>query len=68
MYGLGVPTAVLPCVSDALAAHPAYRASLDRLRGMGVRFGERYSGEPVVDGRRAAFRWEEALDLLTARA
>ncbi|MFE3263213.1 flavoprotein [Streptomyces sp. NPDC059215] len=68
VYGLGVPTAVLPCVSDALAAHPAYRASLDRLRGMGVRFGERYSGEPGVDGRRAAFRWEEALDLLTAHA
>lgn len=66
-YGLGVPIAVLPCVSDALAAHPAYRASLDRLRGMGVRFGDRYSGEPDADGRRAEFRWERVLDLLAAR-
>ncbi|MFG2417674.1 flavoprotein [Streptomyces sp. NPDC048448] len=66
-YGLGVPIAVLPCVSDALAAHPAYRASLDRLRGMGVRFGDRYSGEPDADGRRAEFRWDRVLDLLAAR-
>ncbi|GGT22842.1 flavoprotein [Streptomyces chromofuscus] len=59
-YGLGVPVAVLPCVADALAAHPAYHDSLTRLRGMGVRFGEPYSGEED----RAAFRWERALDLL----
>ena len=63
-YGLGVPTAVLPCVGDALAAHPAYRASLERLRGMGVRFGEPYSGEVQEDGGRPEFRWERALDLL----
>ncbi|MFJ8008586.1 flavoprotein [Streptomyces fagopyri] len=67
-YGLGVPIAVLPCVSDALAAHPAYGASLDRLRGMGVRFGDRYSGEPDADGRRPEFRWERVLDLLAPRA
>ncbi|MFD7436182.1 flavoprotein [Streptomyces sp. NPDC059861] len=59
-YGLGVPIAVLPCVGDALAAHPAYQDSLIRLRGMGVRFGEPYSGEEA----RNAFRWERALDLL----
>ncbi|MEV7996690.1 flavoprotein [Streptomyces sp. NPDC086077] len=59
-YGLGVPIAVLPCVGDALAAHPAYQDSLIRLRGMGVRFGEPYSGEEVGN----AFRWERALDLL----
>ncbi|MFJ4466586.1 flavoprotein [Streptomyces sp. NPDC089424] len=59
-YGLGVPIAVLPCVADALAAHPAYADSLIRLRGMGVRFGEPYSGEED----RAAFEWERALDLL----
>ncbi|WP_053757090.1 MULTISPECIES: flavoprotein [Streptomyces] len=63
-YGLGVPIAVLPCVADALAAHPAYRDSLIRLRGMGVRFGEPYSGEPGEDGRRPEFGWERALDLL----
>ncbi|GEC02589.1 flavoprotein [Streptomyces spinoverrucosus] len=58
-YGLGVPIAVLPCVADALAAHPAYNESLMRLRGMGVRFGDPHSGED-----RQAFRWEYALDLV----
>ncbi|WP_328875724.1 flavoprotein [Streptomyces sp. NBC_00287] len=63
-YGLGVPVAALPCVADALAAHPAYRESLVRLRGMGVRFGEPYTGDPQEDGRRPEFGWERALDLL----
>jgi hypothetical protein len=63
-YGLGVPTVVLPCVGKALAAHPAYRASLARLRGMGVRFGEPYSGEAQEGGGRPEFGWERALDLL----
>ncbi|MER5911328.1 flavoprotein [Streptomyces sp. NPDC001982] len=66
-YGLGVPIAVLPCVADALAAHPAYQESLIRLRGMGVRFGEPYSGEPDEDGRRPGFGWERGLDLLERR-
>ncbi|MFJ9539524.1 flavoprotein [Streptomyces sp. NPDC101225] len=63
-YGLGVPVAVLPCAAEALAAHPAYRDSLTRLRGMGVRFGEPYAGEPGQDGSRPEFGWERALDLL----
>ncbi|MGV9566288.1 flavoprotein [Streptomyces sp. NPDC003480] len=63
-YGLGVPIAVLPCVSEALAAHPAYRASLERLGGMGVRFGDPYAGETDENGGRPEFRWERALDLL----
>ncbi|MEV0174305.1 flavoprotein [Streptomyces sp. NPDC050803] len=63
-YGLGVPVAVLPCVADALAAHPAYRESLTRLRAMGVRFGEPYSGEPQEGGGRPEFGWQRALDLL----
>lgn len=63
-YGLGVPVAVLPCVADALAAHPAYQDSLIRLRGMGVRFGEPYSGEVGEDGVRPGFGWERALELL----
>jgi len=63
-YGLGVPTVVLPCVGEALAAHPAYRASLARLRWMGVRFGEPYSGEAQEGGGRPEFGWERALDLL----
>lgn len=62
--GLGVPIAVLPCVGDALAAHPAYGSSLRRLREMGVRFGEPYSGEPGPDGGRPDFGWEQALELL----
>ncbi|MFE7271553.1 flavoprotein [Streptomyces sp. NPDC057623] len=63
-YGLGVPIAVLPCVADALAAHPAYRDSLIRLRGMGVRLGEPYTGAAGEDGGRPDFGWERALDLL----
>lgn len=65
-YGLGVPIAVLPCVADALAAHPAYRASVERLRGMGVRFGDPYAGGAAEDGGRGEFHWERALDLLEA--
>ncbi|MGW1166808.1 flavoprotein [Streptomyces sp. NPDC001153] len=62
--GLGIPVAVLPCVADALAAHPAYRDSLARLRAMGVRFGDPYTGEARPDGGRPDFAWERALDLL----
>ncbi|MEU9139731.1 flavoprotein [Streptomyces sp. NPDC048404] len=64
-YGLGVPIAVLPCVNEALAAHPAYRASVERLRGMGVRFGDPYTGEGQQDGGRGDFPWERVLGLLT---
>ncbi|MER6125807.1 flavoprotein [Streptomyces sp. NPDC001795] len=66
-YGLGVPIAVLPCVSEALAAHPAYRASLERLGGMGVRFGDPHAGGVSPDGTRSDFGWERVLDLLTPR-
>ncbi|WP_133915550.1 flavoprotein [Streptomyces sp. NBC_00582] len=54
--GQGVPVGVLPCVSDGLAAHPAYRDSLIRLGGSGVRFGHPYRG--------GDFGWPRALDLL----
>ncbi|MEV6195336.1 flavoprotein [Streptomyces sp. NPDC051920] len=64
-YGLGVPIAVLPCVNEALAAHPAYRAAVERLRDMGVRFGDPYGGEGQQDGRPGDFHWERVLDLLT---
>ncbi|GAA3038147.1 flavoprotein [Streptomyces glomeratus] len=63
-YGLGVPIAVLPCVSEALAAHPAYRASLERLGGMGVRFGDPYAGEADEEGGHPQFHWRRALELL----
>ncbi|MFI1722217.1 flavoprotein [Streptomyces sp. NPDC020489] len=57
--GLGVPVAALPCVADALAAHPAYQDSLTRLRGMGVRLGPAYTGEAGEE-----FGWERAWELL----
>ncbi|GGX87971.1 flavoprotein [Streptomyces minutiscleroticus] len=56
-HGRGVPIAVLPCVNPELAAHPAYRESLERLRGMGVRFAGH-------DGGRDGFPWGKGLDLL----
>ena len=62
--GLGVPVSVLPCVNEALARHPAYRASVERLGAMGVRFGDPYAGDTGPDGGRRDFRWERALDLL----
>ncbi|KIE27822.1 flavoprotein [Streptomyces sp. MUSC 125] len=65
--GLGVPIAVLPCVNDALAAHPAYQDSLIRLRGMGVRFGEPYSGGTQRGASRKEFAWGHALKLLERR-
>ncbi|WP_369032746.1 MULTISPECIES: flavoprotein [Streptomyces] len=67
VYGMGVPIAVLPCVGDALAAHPAYRASLERLRGMGVRFGDPYAGDVQEGDVRPEFGWERGLELLVTR-
>lgn len=63
-YGLGVPTAALPCVSAAMAAHPAYGESLARLRGMGVLIGGRPPHAPGTGDAAAGYRWEEALELL----
>ncbi|MFG1805041.1 flavoprotein [Streptomyces sp. NPDC049040] len=63
-YGLGIPTAVLPYVNAAMAAHPAYRESLARLRGMGVMVGSRESHPPTSGGAAERFRWAEALELL----
>ncbi|MFD5283189.1 flavoprotein [Streptomyces rubrogriseus] len=68
--GLGVPVAVLPCVGEALASHPAYRESLARLRGMGVRFGDPHAGntgDAAQGGGRPEFGWERALDLVQRR-
>ncbi|MGW6021054.1 flavoprotein [Streptomyces sp. NPDC055099] len=62
-YGAGIPTAVLPRVNPSLAAHPAYRESIARLREMGVLFGG-YEPHCPESGDDDAFRWEEALDLL----
>jgi hypothetical protein len=50
-------------VGEALAAHPAYAAALERLRGMGVRFADPYAGGGT-DGGAPVFGWERVLDLL----
>ncbi|MEU9705438.1 flavoprotein [Streptomyces sp. NPDC047981] len=63
-YGAGVPTVVLPYVNAALAAHPAYGRSLDRLREMGVLVGPYEPHRPKAGGGAGEFRWEDALDLL----
>lgn len=63
-YGLGIPTAVLPYMNAAQAAHPAYAVSLERLRAMGVRVGRYEPHRPKAGGDAALFRWDEAFDLL----
>ncbi|MYS32711.1 flavoprotein [Streptomyces sp. KhCrAH-43] len=63
-YGLGTPTAVLPYVNTAMAAHPAYGRSLEQLREMGVRIGSYEPHRPKAGGGADRFRWEEALELL----
>ncbi|MFZ4264564.1 flavoprotein [Streptomyces arboris] len=66
-YGLGVPTAALPYLNSAQAAHPAYAESLRRLRDMGVLIGSYEPHRPKAGGGADRFRWEEALDLLAPR-
>ncbi|MFJ1590442.1 flavoprotein [Kitasatospora albolonga] len=66
-YGLGVPTAALPYVNAAQAAHPAYAESLGRLRDMGILIGSYEPHRPKAGGGADQFRWEEALDLLAPR-
>lgn len=63
-YGMGIPTAVLPYLNAAQAAHPAYRRSLSQLREMGVLVGSYEPHKPKAGGGADRFRWEEALELL----
>ncbi|MFI6689937.1 flavoprotein [Streptomyces sp. NPDC050485] len=64
-YGFGIPTAVLPYLNSAQAAHPAYSQRLGRLREMGVLIGSYEPHKPKASGGADHFRWEEALELLT---
>lgn len=65
VYGMGIPTAVLPCLNAAqAAAHPVYRQSVERLRGMGTVIGSYEPHKPKAGGGPNRFRWEEALELL----
>lgn len=65
-HGLGVPMAVMPYTNTAMAAHPAFRQSLRRLRTWGVRvlFGEDIVPLPppgAAAGRAGDFPWQIAL-------
>ncbi|GHK04182.1 hypothetical protein SY2F82_59790 [Streptomyces sp. Y2F8-2] len=50
-YGTGIPTAVLPYLNSAQAAHPAYRRSPGELRETGVLVGS-YEPHSPAQGRR----------------
>ncbi|MFB7782210.1 flavoprotein [Streptomyces vinaceus] len=62
--GMGIPTAALPYVNTALAAHPAYRRSLAELREMGVSLGSYEPHRPKAGGGADRFNWAEAIQLL----
>ncbi|MQS35829.1 flavoprotein [Streptomyces katsurahamanus] len=66
-YGFGIPTAVLPYLNSAQAAHPAYARSLEQLREMGVLVGSYEPHRPKAGGGADRFRWEEAVELITPR-
>ncbi|MFE6481779.1 flavoprotein [Streptomyces sp. NPDC057757] len=66
-YGMEIPTAVVPYLNAAQAAHPAYQQSLERLRGMGVLIGSYDPHKPKAGGGADRYRWEEALELLAPR-
>jgi phosphopantothenoylcysteine synthetase/decarboxylase len=63
-FGLEIPVAAQPYVNSAQAAHPAYAASLDRLRAMGVLFGDYVPHKPKSGGGRAQYNWTRLLELL----
>jgi hypothetical protein len=65
-HGLGVPIVVMPYTNTAMAAHPAFRQSLRRLRTWGVRvlFGDDVVVLPPPGagaGWAAGFPWQLAL-------
>ncbi|WP_089157342.1 flavoprotein [Micromonospora sp. NBS 11-29] len=67
--GLGVPIAAVPYTNEAMAGHPAFRASLARLAEWGIRvvFGEQVVRlHPPGTGERHAdaFPWEVGLAAL----
>ncbi|GIL25757.1 flavoprotein [Actinocatenispora comari] len=66
-YGRGLPIVAVPYSNRFHAAHPAFRASLDRLRGWGVRvlFGDDVCPLPLPGETAAALLpWRLALDAL----
>lgn len=68
-HGLGVPIVAMPYTNTAMAAHPAFRESLRRLRSWGVRvlFGDDVVTLPPPGagaGRAGEFPWQLALSAL----
>ncbi|MFD7645638.1 flavoprotein [Kitasatospora sp. NPDC059795] len=60
-YGLGIPVAAQPYVNSA---HPAYAANVERLKAMGVLFGDYVPHKPKAGGGRAQYDWSTPLRLL----
>jgi hypothetical protein len=65
-HGLGIPIVVMPYTNTAMAAHPAFRQSLRRLRAWGVRvlFGDDVVPLPppgTGTGQAAGFPWALAV-------
>jgi phosphopantothenoylcysteine synthetase/decarboxylase len=64
MVGYGMPVVVVPHCKLQLASHPAFGASLDALRGMGVRV----LFDADAPGERRLPPWSEVIDALPGRA
>jgi phosphopantothenoylcysteine synthetase/decarboxylase len=62
MAGYGVPVVVVPHCKPQLASHPAFTASLDTLRGMGVRV----LFDPDAPYERRLPAWREVIAALPA--
>lgn len=70
-YGKGVPIVVLPYTNVAMAAYPAFRENLDRLRSWGITvlFGPdvmslHAPGAGTAEDRQDTFPWQLALTAL----
>ena len=64
MAGYGVPVVVVPHCKPQLASHAAFGASLETLRGMGVRV----LFDPDAPYERRLPSWREVVDALPVRA
>ena len=64
MVGYGVPVVVVPDRKPQLASHPAFAASLQTLRGMGVRV----LFDPETPYQRRLPPWREVIDALPVKA
>ena len=64
MVGYGVPVVVVPHCKPQLASHPAFGASLETLRGLGVRV----LFDPDAPYERRLPPWREVIEALPVRA